>query len=248
MPTPFDATTKTLVDLGPEDWLRFFHLPFLSCQVIDSDLATVSTETDRLIEVETEADEPYIAHLEFQSGHDGAALPERLLRYNAMALVKMGKSIVSYAILLRPAADSPRLTGLLERTRPDGSVYVRFEYGLLRLWEIPVAEVLRGGLATVLSGARFAREESDILLGRVVAQMRESTTYQAILKEGEAEGLRKGVLAGERNVLIRMASKRLGTPSNDALKMIELASESQILTWAERVWEVETWPELLVSR
>lgn len=290
MPTPFDATTKTLVDLGPEDWLRFFHLPFLSCQVIDSDLATVSTETDRLIEVETEADEPYIAHLEFQSGHDGAALPERLLRYNAMALVKMGKSIVSYAILLRPAADSPRLTGLLERTRPDGSVYVRFEYGLLRLWEIPVAEVLRGGLATlplalltdlsgttaetvvsqlaerieseatherqtelwaityVLSGARFAREESDILLGRVVAQMRESTTYQAILKEGEAEGLRKGVLAGERNVLIRMASKRLGTPSNDALKMIELASEYQILTWAERVWEVETWPELLVSR
>jgi predicted transposase YdaD len=78
--------------------------------------------------------------------------------------------------------------------------------------------------------------------------MRESTTYQAILKEGEAEGLRKGVLAGERNVLIRKASKRLGTPSNDALKMIELASEYQILTWTERVWEVETWPELLVSR
>ena len=80
MPTPFDATTKTLVDLGPEDWLRFFHLPFSSCQVIDSDLATVSTETDRMIEVES--DEPYVAHLEFQSGHDGAALPERLLRYN----------------------------------------------------------------------------------------------------------------------------------------------------------------------
>ena len=40
MATPFDATTKTLVDFGPEDWLRFLGLPFTTCQVIDSDLAT----------------------------------------------------------------------------------------------------------------------------------------------------------------------------------------------------------------
>ena len=100
----------------------------------------------------------------------------------------------------------------------------------------------------VLSGARFAREESDILLGRVVAQMRESTTYQAILKEGESVGEARGKLAGERNALLRMASKRLGTPSADMLKILELASEDQMLTWVERIWEVETWPELLVSR
>lgn len=51
MATPFDATTKELVRLHPEDWLVLLGLPAAPCKVIDADLATVSTEADRLIRV-----------------------------------------------------------------------------------------------------------------------------------------------------------------------------------------------------
>lgn len=43
MGTPFDATTKELVRLHPEDWLTLLGLPPASCELVDADLATVST-------------------------------------------------------------------------------------------------------------------------------------------------------------------------------------------------------------
>lgn len=283
MATPFDATTKTLVDFRPEDWLQFLGLPFTNCQVIDSDLATVSTEADRLIEVQ--ATEPYVTHLEFQSGHDGAAIPERLLRYNGIAVLKTGRPTLSYAILLRPEADSPRLTGVLELKRPDGSVYLHFEYGVIRLWRVSVETILSAGLATLplalladlsgttpeavveqmdlrvqaeasapqseelwasaylLSGLRFNAEESEALLGKVVAQMRESSTYQKILADGEA----KGVLQGERNVLVLVGTTRFGPPGPAIRQVLEMASQEQLQTWAKRLLDVKSWPELVVA-
>lgn len=291
MATPFDATTKTLVDANPQDWLRFLGLPFTACHVIDSDLATVSTEADRLIEVEATA--PYVAHIEFQSGHDGAAVPERLLRYNGIAVLKTGRSTLSFVLLLRPDADSPRLTGTLELSRPDGSVYLRFEYGVVRLWQIPVKVLLSGGLATLplalltdmsgtsaervvvemdrrvqqeatpdqseelwasaylLSGLRFLPGESETLMGKVVAQMRESTTYQKILADGRAEGRAEGREEGRveeaRTALVRIGSRRLGTPDPVIQGILERASLSRLHAWMDRLFEAESWQDLLAA-
>lgn len=287
MATPFDATTKVLVDLGPEDWLRLFDLPFTTCAVSDSDLATVSTEAERLIEVQASQD--YVAHIEFQTGHDGAAIPERLLRYNGIALAKTERPVLSFVILLRREADSPRITGTLEVQRPNGSVYLRFEYGVLRLWQIPVATILAGGLTTLplalladlsgttpsdvvaeldhrlqgthkteyreelwtatylLSGLRFEQEESNELLKGVVAQMRESSTYQAILEEGHAKGRELGKQEGERNALILVAKRRLGMPDTTIQGILDHASLERLQAWLERVTEVESWQELLAN-
>ena len=283
MATPFDATTKVLVDFGPDDWLRFLGLPFTDCQVIDSDLATVSTEADRLIEVE--ATTPYVAHIEFLSGHDGAAVPERLLRYNGIAVMKTRKATLSYAILLRPDADSPRLTGVLELRHPDSSVYLHFEYGVVRLWQLAAQTILAGGLATLplalladlsgtsaeavvermdervraeaseneseelwastylLSGLRFDAGESEALLGKVVAQMRESSTYQKILADGEA----RGVVKGERNLLVLVGTTRFGPPGPEMQRILEMASDTQLRTWAQHLLEVKSWPELVTA-
>lgn len=145
MATPFDATTKELVRLQPEDWLELLGLPHAECEVIDADLATVSTEADRLIRVKTPA--PYLVHLEFQAGHDGHAASGRMLRYNVLASEQVGLSVLSYVILLRPEADSPSLVGKVERFRPDRSRYLVFDFGVLRLWQVPVARVLSGGVA-----------------------------------------------------------------------------------------------------
>ena len=287
MATPFDATTKVLVDFGPDDWLRFLGLPFTNCQVIDSDLATVSTEADRLIEVQ--ATEPYVTHLEFQSGHDGAAIPERLLRYNGIAVLKTGRPTLSYAILLRPDADSPRLTGVLDLKRPDGSVYLHFEYGVIRLWRVSVETILSAGLATLplalladlsgmtaeavvermdervraeaseneseelwastylLSGLRFNAGESEALLGKVVAQMRESSTYQKILADGEAKGRTEGRLEEAREALLRFGSRRLGIPDDSIRGILERASLTRLHAWMDYLLEVESWQELLAA-
>jgi predicted transposase YdaD len=147
MSTPFDATTKELVRFQPEDWLALLGLPPEPCELVDADLATVSTEADRLIQVNSAR--PYLVHIEFQTGHDGHAVPGRMLRYNVLAGEQTSLSVLSYVILLRPEADSPALTGVVERFRPDGSRYHLFEFGVVRLWKLPVANLLRGGLATL---------------------------------------------------------------------------------------------------
>jgi len=147
MPTPFDATTKELVRFQPADWLALLGLPPAPCELVDADLATVSTEADRLIRVNSAP--PYLVHIEFQAGHDGHAVPGRMLRYNVLSGEQTGLSVLSFVILLRPEADSPALTGNVERLRPNGTRYLAFEFGVIRLWRLPVAQVLRGGLATL---------------------------------------------------------------------------------------------------
>jgi predicted transposase YdaD len=57
----------------------------------------------------------------------------------------------------------------------------------------------------LLSGLRFNAGESEALLGKVVAQMRESSTYQKILQDGRAEG----VVQGERNLLVLVGTALL---------------------------------------
>ncbi len=147
MATPFDATTKELVRFQPADWLALLGLPPEPCELIDTDLATVSTEVDRLIQVNSAS--PYLVHIEFQAGHDGHAVPGRMLRYNVLASEQTGLHTLSFVILLRPEADSPALSGRVERGRASASPYLTFRYDVVRLWRLPVATILRGGLATL---------------------------------------------------------------------------------------------------
>ncbi|WP_394796681.1 hypothetical protein [Armatimonas sp.] len=207
--------------------------------------------------------------------------------------MKTRRATLSYAILLRPDADSPRLTGVLELRRPDNSVYLRFEYGVVRLWQLSAQTILAGGLATLppallsdlsgtsaeavvermdervraeaseneseelwastylLSGLRFDAGESEALLEKVVAQMRESSTYQKILADGRAEGLTEGRvegrLEGERNALIRIGTRRFGLLDDSILGILERASLARLESWMDRLNEVESWQELLAA-
>jgi len=97
----------------------------------------------------------------------------------------------------------------------------------------------------VLMGLRYSAEFTRQLL-KGVRQMRESTTYQAILEEGKAEGLAQGQLQEARRVLLRLASKRFGapdTPTKAAVKAIGSVERLERLTL--RVLDVGSWEELL---
>jgi hypothetical protein len=68
-PWPNDATLRNLLDLEPATWLEVFDAPVPDPRlvgVIDSNLSTVTAETDKLVRVG--GPEPYLFHPEFLSG------------------------------------------------------------------------------------------------------------------------------------------------------------------------------------
>ncbi|WP_309694169.1 hypothetical protein [Armatimonas sp.] len=81
MPKPFDASTKFLIELFPEDWLRFLQRPVGPTELVDADLSTVTAAGDRILRVNTVP--PYALHMEFQAGPD-PELAERTWEYNVL--------------------------------------------------------------------------------------------------------------------------------------------------------------------
>ena len=72
--------------------------------------------------------------------------------------------------------------------------------------------------------------------------MKESTTYQAILEEGEAIGEAREA----RKLLLRQGEKRFGEPSAQTQAAIEAVSSlEQLEIMAVRLLEAENWAELL---
>ena len=165
----YDTTLKDLVEAGPEDWLAFAGRPRAPVKVIDADLATVSSAADKVLLVE--AKEPYLFHLEFQSGHDGAQLPAKLNARNALLEARHDLPVRSVAVLLRPEADSPKITGKYERAFEGEKPYRVFRYDVIRVWQLNVDEVLAGGAAT-LPLAPITRVTQGQLAG-VIGRMRD---------------------------------------------------------------------------
>ena len=146
MSKPYDTISKRIIDDRAPGWvgwlLEAIHLPPISIfEVLDSDLSTFSLQADKLFRL-GDANGP-LFHLEVQSSRDDG-LPFRLLRYNVSAGDRYGTPVFSVVILLRPEADFPGLTGVLEFKLPNGQVYHRFEYFVIRLWEQPAESLLHG--------------------------------------------------------------------------------------------------------
>ena len=85
------------------------------------------------------------------------------------------------------------------------------------------ADVALGQLldsAYLLMGLSYSEElVAQVLEG--VMNIQESTTYQAILREGRQEGLVEGRVPGEQQLLIRLGTKRFGNPDAATLAAIE---------------------------
>ncbi|MBX6315825.1 MAG: hypothetical protein IRY99_23365 [Isosphaeraceae bacterium] len=128
MSKPFNATTRELLGAFPESWLAYVGIdPEGPVLAIDADVSTISAEVDKVLRIE--GPEPYLVHIELQASAD-RTLPRRLWRYNALLDLKHDLRVRSIAILLRPAADSGDLTGVLDLRRPDGGRVVEFHYGV----------------------------------------------------------------------------------------------------------------------
>ena len=170
MSKPYDATTKDLLTERPRDLLTFLGLPDAAryeVEAIDADLSTVTAAADKILRVN--APKPYLAHVEAQSGPD-ATLDERTLHYNVLMGWQHKLRVRSVILLLRPEADSPRFTGLLELCLPDEEEYLVFRYRVVRVWQRPVEEILAGGLGALPLAPLSDVAESE--LPNVIARMK----------------------------------------------------------------------------
>ena len=128
MAKPFDATTKTLVEIHPTAWLELAGLPTAPVEIINADLATVTTEADKVLRVLDPAG-TYLLHQEFQAGPD-AFFDLRVLRCNVLVTERHHLPVESVAVLLRPEADSPPVRGEVVMARAGGQTALSLD-GLL---------------------------------------------------------------------------------------------------------------------
>ncbi len=291
---PFDVTMKNLVERSPSAWLRFVGVYSTDAELLedediaslDTDLTTVTTTCDKVFRVSSPS--PFLLHIEFES--EGRNVPARVHRYGVLLDYKYDPPVQSVVVLLRPEADRPEITGRVERFRSDGRRYLYFEYDVVRVWEIPVEQILEGEIGILplapisavseadlpavlrrmeervdvelvsderddfwtctylMMGLRYNREKSVNLLKGVV-HMTNSTTYMAILEEGEARGVALGEINGRllegRRLILRQGRKRFGAPSAEILAQVasvKTVDELEIL--AERLLDVENWQDL----
>ena len=219
MPKPFDATTKHLVESRPGDWLEYAGLIRAEVEVVDADLSTITAAADRVLRIK--APNPQLVHLEFQASYD-REMGERLLRYNVLLHGRHGLPVLSVVVLLRPEADGPAMTGVVEHRLPEGRRYLEFAYQIVRTWEKPVESVLAGGLAT-LPLAPLSAVSPEALPG-VVERMRERIGREATPDEAAHLWTATYVLLG-----LRYSSETAGRLLQGVQAMRESATYQAIL-------------------
>jgi predicted transposase YdaD len=278
MSFPFDATLKDLLEIAPADWLTFLRLPAAGpVTLIDADLSTIATQTDKVIRV---AGPPsWILHLELQAGYDDT-LVSRIFQYNALLMCRHKVVPHSVVVLLRREANQPVLTGEL-RMQPPGGPETVFRYTVVRLWEQPVEAVLGGGLGTLplapltdvkepalpgviarmgqRLGAEANQEEAAKLWVATYVLM--GLRYESALIDHLLQGVRameesvtyqaileKGRIRGHRLSLLRQGQKKFGPPTTEIKAALEAITDSTRLEdLAERLLDVATWEELLTA-
>jgi hypothetical protein len=170
----FDAALRDLVECGPEDWAFLAGLPEAPARLIDADIATVSGAADRVLRIDSEP--PYLLHLEFLSGHDAAEQPRRLHKRNILLEDRHDVDVRTVAVVLRPEADSPALSGVRERTHPgETRPYIVFRYDVIRIWRLPPSRLLAGGLGTLPLTPISAVTEPE--LPGIIKRMRRSAYF-----------------------------------------------------------------------
>ncbi|MBX3397438.1 MAG: hypothetical protein KF873_01745 [Gemmataceae bacterium] len=266
----YDSTLKHLLDRFAADWIGLLAPlvdlpPGVQVEALDADLSTVQAMTDKVFRLHRP--ELGVLHLEPQSSHD-LELPDRLLVYNSLLHRRHGGPVRTVVLLLRREADSPTLSGSLRRARADGQEYLRFDYDVIRVWQMSADVLLAGPIGVlplavladdakdrledvvvrmdhrlpndptrnlllassfILCGLRYNEEVIQAAYQRVLG-MKESVTYQAIIREGVAYG----TIAARQTALLDVLEERFGVVPPELVAMIHATSDSAKLQTAIR--------------
>lgn len=99
-----------------------------------------------------------------------------------------------------------------------------------------------------LMGLRFGEALIHNLLSGVM-QMENSTTYQAVLRRGAAEGRLQGELTEARNMLLLLGRDKFGEPGPaDAATIDAISDKTRLEALARRVLIASSWDDLLAAQ
>jgi hypothetical protein len=192
VPKQFDASTKFLVEMYPEDWIAFLDLPRGNTHIEEADVSTITAAGDKIVQVDA-AIETYGVHFEFQAGVDYDFL-SRLWKYNVLYTVKLGFLVRSVAVLLRPFDGHRTITGRYLRQSVTGVPVHDFHYQVVRVWQMPPEVFLEGGLALLPLAAVAKVNKRNV--ANVVRQIEERLEQHTKPVEGELLRTATSVLLG----------------------------------------------------
>ena len=222
MSRPYDASLKELIERYPADWLSLTGLAALaSPEVIDADVSTISAAADKVLRVGEAT--PWLMHFELQSSPK-SELAEQLHWYNALLRHRHRLLVRTVLVLLRPAADSPGLTGVYQEQFPGEPAYQVFRYRVVRLWQVSAATLLTGGLGTLPLAPISNAAEADLPV--VVRQIDERLAKEATPEQAAILGAAAFLLTGLRLPPAEVLRLYEGVPF---MSIIEDSSAYQII-------------------
>lgn len=137
MPKPWDRKMKRLLTEAPQDFVEWLLSGAQYVGIVSSELDGEPLYTDMLYDVLQEG-KPSLLHIEFQRRRD-AKMAERLWEYNVRATIQYKCPVWSCVIYLKK--DSTVARSSLTKEMPDGRAVHRFDFDVIRLWEIPTREL-----------------------------------------------------------------------------------------------------------
>ena len=159
----------------------------------------------------------------------------RLWQEDPAAYLTAPVNLVPLAPLTKVGESAEALRGLVQRMAE-------------RINAEPPPRAARLWTATyLLMGLRYSEELAFQLL-EGVQNMRQSTTYQAILREGRQEGWQEGQVKGEQKLLLRQGTKRFGKPDAATLAALEAIQDiDRLEALGERLLDpkIQDWNDLL---
>ncbi|MBI3469542.1 MAG: Rpn family recombination-promoting nuclease/putative transposase [Planctomycetes bacterium] len=141
-------------------------------RVVDSDVSTVATLADKVIEVLT--DEPFVLHLEPQAYYD-KGLDVRMFEANGRLTKRHGRFVHTCVVLLDRAAWGRANTGRYQCESPLGGCRVDFQYEVIKVWELPVRRLLSAGVGVLLLApvSDVYRDEAPAVIEQMAQRFRQ---------------------------------------------------------------------------
>ncbi len=150
MTKPFDSTLKDLLNVFAVDWAdwlgpRIGLSAKIEVEPLDVDLSTVQRSADKVFRLKAPAEG--LLHIEPQASRD-VGFPGRMLQYNLLLDERYGGPVYSVALLLRRDA-APGVTGLFIRKLKDNTEYIRYQYFIIKVWELQIEPLMACGIGAL---------------------------------------------------------------------------------------------------
>ena len=198
--------------------------------------------------------------------------------YSTVLTHRHGLPVRSVLVLLRREANATAVTGTLAQYLPgEPGPYDVFHYRVIRLWEVPVADLLQGGLGTLPLAPLTDEAEADLttVVGQVEQRFRAEASaaeadklraatfvllglryeraviaklFQGVTSMEESSTYQWLISRGEKRALLLQGRKKFGQPDESVQEALDKLDDRAVLDQlCERLLDVASWQELLAG-